>query len=816
MRTNRRLVLLQPQRSTRTLLAFVTACIISFLAEGAIPPEGLRVELPVKVDHVNRNSGGQTRIAAAVYVGPSGIEFKDGLTAPNGFRDIHMTGGSHHSIWGFRDGAMFGAVSYTGNTFIWDNFQPANEDLPDGDYCFDDDPTFDSCDDGHFTVVNSLIGGATPVLPTANFTFTPAAPVATQVVAFADTSGGNPTSWSWDFGDAASSALQNPTHVFTTPGTFSITLTATNAGGSDSKTKSVTVTPATVAPVANFSWSPSEPKAQGEVQFSDTSTGLPTSWAWAFGDGGTSNLQNPSHVFGTAGNFSVTLTATNSGGSHSKSQTVVVGAATPDPPAANFSWSPSSPKAGDAIQFTDTSTGTPTAWSWTFGDGGSSSGENPKHTYPTAGAYSVKLTATNAGGSTSKTRTVTVAAITPTPVANFIWSPSEPKVGEVVQFSNTSTGDATSWLWDFDDGETSLLEEPLHVFVNAGAYAVKLTVMNAAGSDSETKNVTVGSGCPVQPLPPPPFDEWEKNGPPDSTLRFPAIAAELDAATTVLLERLSREHQLTISRGSGYRPIEYQKHFHDLRVWFDELVKRKRVSSAIETQCAALIAELNREIDAVHGIVRNDSQESLGGKKGAPKANPPFESNHTSYPAQAIDLKISQVPLTKLLFVDRIAEAVGLFRPCGAADPIHFQLKGTGCDRAMTVIGTAHSPVAILLTGADGRRIGFDGVTRLMINEFGESGYYSGPYTEPQEIVVTGVAGGTYTLSGMGAGVGSYQLDLYVYPSDSGGNDPEDMIAHTTISGNAVADESIKQLVIVAPEPEVPVTGPSRRRSVRH
>ena len=77
----------------------------------------------------------------------------------------------------------------------------------------------------------------------ASFSFAPAAPKNGQAVVFTDTSTGNPTSWSWTFGDGATSSLQNPSHVYASAGTYIVTLTAGNAGSSDSVSHIVTVTP---------------------------------------------------------------------------------------------------------------------------------------------------------------------------------------------------------------------------------------------------------------------------------------------------------------------------------------------------------------------------------------------------------------------------------------------------------------------------------------------------------------------------------------------------------------------------------------------
>jgi hypothetical protein len=65
--------------------------------------------------------------------------------------------------------------------------------------------------------------------------------VAGQSVGFADTSTGSPASWSWSFGDGSSSADRNPAHVYSTAGTYSVTLTATNSGGSSQASHSIRI-----------------------------------------------------------------------------------------------------------------------------------------------------------------------------------------------------------------------------------------------------------------------------------------------------------------------------------------------------------------------------------------------------------------------------------------------------------------------------------------------------------------------------------------------------------------------------------------------
>jgi PKD repeat protein len=159
--------------------------------------------------------------------------------------------------------------------------------------------------------------------PVSNFSWPPS-PNVGQDVLFTDTSTGNPTSWEWNFGDGGTSALQNPTHRFASAATYAVKLTVSSASGSDATTKTVVVTAVSTAPVAKFSWSPLSPVAGAEVQFSDTSTGSPTSWSWVFGDGGTSTSRNPKHMFVAAGIYAVKLTAASTSGSDSVMRNVTV------------------------------------------------------------------------------------------------------------------------------------------------------------------------------------------------------------------------------------------------------------------------------------------------------------------------------------------------------------------------------------------------------------------------------------------------------------------------------------------------------------
>jgi len=158
-------------------------------------------------------------------------------------------------------------------------------------------------------------------------------------------------------------------------------------------------------PVADFTAYPSSGGIPLTVHFTDQSQGAST-WAWDFGDGGTSTLRNPTHTFTTMDNFTITLTVTNEFGSDTKVEIGYIAATAPQAPIANFTASATDINIGNSVAFTDTSLENPASWSWTF-EGGTPAGstaQNPVITYNTVGTFDVTLVATNAQGSDTETK----------------------------------------------------------------------------------------------------------------------------------------------------------------------------------------------------------------------------------------------------------------------------------------------------------------------------------------------------------------------------------------------------------------------------
>src|SRR5204863_204672 len=121
-------------------------------------------------------------------------------------------------------------------------------------------------------------------------------------VQFTDQSSGQPTSWDWDFGDGSPHLTnQNPQYTYQQPGTYTVTLTVTNGSGQQSQAQQQVTVAAALQ--ANFAAQATDLT----VQFTDQSTGQVAQWVWDFGDGQTSNEQNPSHTYAQPGTYTVTL-----------------------------------------------------------------------------------------------------------------------------------------------------------------------------------------------------------------------------------------------------------------------------------------------------------------------------------------------------------------------------------------------------------------------------------------------------------------------------------------------------------------------------
>jgi len=212
--------------------------------------------------------------------------------------------------------------------------------------------------------------------------------------------------------------------------------------------------------------------------------GTPISWDWNFGDGSTHDTtQNPSHIYTGAGTYTVSLAADYGSGPITDTKPdyiTVTGSVTAD-----FTGTPTSGPANLSVAFIDTSAGTPTAWDWDFGDGSThATTQNPTHIYTVVGTYTVILIATNGAGSDTEIKTdyIEVGLL-----VDFSATPVKGRSPLFVRFSDLTIGNPTTWAWNFGDGETSSLKNPVHLYNSAGVYTVSLTASNFSVSGTRTR-----------------------------------------------------------------------------------------------------------------------------------------------------------------------------------------------------------------------------------------------------------------------------------------------------------------------------------------
>ncbi len=240
-----------------------------------------------------------------------------------------------------------------------------------------------------------------------------------------------------------------------------------------------------------------------QTNFTDLSTGNNSisNWAWDFGDGNNSSIQNPGHTYSSAGPFTVTLIVTNNFGCKDTNSVVVNVFPLP---LANFTFSNAC--FGNPVSFTNlssVSSGSITAWSWNFGDPNSgtnniSNTTSPTHIFSAAGNYVVVLTVTSSDGC-QNTLNLSIAISSP-PVAMFTNISS--CLNNPTSYTNNSTSPAidpiNAWTWNFGDGSTnSILQTPSHTYATAGTFTTTLLVTTIAGCKDTTTNIVTVYNLPV-------------------------------------------------------------------------------------------------------------------------------------------------------------------------------------------------------------------------------------------------------------------------------------------------------------------------------
>ncbi|MEQ8686401.1 MAG: PKD domain-containing protein [Imperialibacter sp.] len=295
----------------------------------------------------------------------------------------------------------------------------------------------------------------------------------------------------WNFGDGATSSVQDPSYTFEEPGAFQASLTITSDKNCEASfSKQVVVFP---QPVASFE--------VGNVCFGETATFKNNSsvssgtltYVWDFGDGTQSTSINPSHKYEKPGHYAISLTATTSFDCVSE---FLVEIDVYEQPVASFSVEDICLDA--TAVFTNTSTGSDVSYRWEFGDGIVSEEVNPTHKYVSAGIYTVTLSvAAESGCSDQFSSKITVS---PLPLISFVME--DVCIDKAVAFSNLSSiiSGEVVYTWSFGDGKTSNEVSPVHSYEEAGVYTVRLEGASDIGCTTVLEKTVE-----VFPLPKPDF-----------------------------------------------------------------------------------------------------------------------------------------------------------------------------------------------------------------------------------------------------------------------------------------------------------------------
>jgi len=246
------------------------------------------------------------------------------------------------------------------------------------------------------------------------------------------------------------------------------------------------------------------------VNFYPSLTGglSPYSYSWTFGDGGTSTLNTPSHVYTTAGSFTAKVVVTDTetvDQIKSASATITVtwpplsvtGIASKTsgtkPLSIDFTCSPSG---GDGVYI----------YSWTFGDGGTSTSRNPSHTYSSVGSYAATVTVTSASQTAQWSSASITVSSTPLPGSLSVTGTASTTSGLAVSFTCTPTEGTSpyTYSWNFGDGSgTSNKQNPSHTYGSIGSYIVTVTVTDSASNTAQWTTTVILTGTS-----PPPQTSW--------------------------------------------------------------------------------------------------------------------------------------------------------------------------------------------------------------------------------------------------------------------------------------------------------------------
>jgi gliding motility-associated-like protein len=322
--------------------------------------------------------------------------------------------------------------------------------------------------------------------PYGSFDFMPKEGCPDLTVTYTSIATANTSVYEWDMGDGTLLYGSSVMHTYTASGIFHPVMILYDNQGCQvliEHPDSVNVYP---VPTVDFSATQSILCDTGSVSFLDlTNSTVPISgWYWDFGDGGTSTQQNPTHFYGAPGSYDVKLILETSQGcmdSLSKPGYININQS----PTAAIGLSDTAGCIPFGISFADLSPATNNplvVWNWDFGDGNNSTQQFSAHSYLNPGTYTVSFQITDIYGCTGSTDTTVTAWGLPD--VNFIANDSFGCAPTPITFTDLSSN-SLSWVWDFGDGNTSNLQQPVHTYNQDGMYTVSLQVTDQNGCIGE-------------------------------------------------------------------------------------------------------------------------------------------------------------------------------------------------------------------------------------------------------------------------------------------------------------------------------------------
>lgn len=311
----------------------------------------------------------------------------------------------------------------------------------------------------------SVTGGCTPLAVSFTDNSTPGSGTISSIV--------------WDFGDGNTAQGATASHTYTVGGSFSVTTIVENSFGCRKSLTMPNLINADETPNVDFTAdAPGSCVTPHTVNFRATGSGAAT-FAWTFGDGGTSTGQFPAHTYTAEGRYNVVLTARSTQGCErvvSKPAFVAIERTRTDFVVDGNACAETN------VTLRNTTTPAATYSYWVLPDGRTSTATNPTFYFAAPGTYNITLTSGPAGCEETVSKTITVH---PKPQAAFTASPQSGCATPFsTQFTSQSTG-ATTYAWDFGDGETGTGDAPAHSYRNYGSYDVRLLVTSAQGCTDE-------------------------------------------------------------------------------------------------------------------------------------------------------------------------------------------------------------------------------------------------------------------------------------------------------------------------------------------